>query len=580
MKHKSINKIELSDGSNIAVIGGGPSGSFFTYYALQFAERLGIHITIDIYEAKDFGKIGSGGCNHCGGIISESLVQKLSVDGILIPKEVIQRSINSYTLHIELGKAIIQTPSQEHRIASVFRGCGPRGCTRQPERSFDNFLLGLCKKKGANIIRQKVSGLQRKEDGILVKSKKDTREYDFVVGGVGLGKKSLNMFQEICPKFELPKVTRAYISEISMKKEDISSHFGNSMHVFLLDVPQVTFGALIPKENFVTLVLLGKDVSQETVDRFLDTDQVKNLFPESMVLKESCPCKCFPFINIKEAVTPYADRVVLIGDSASSKLYKNGIGAAYITGRAAAKAAVFNGIDKISLKSVYAPACRDLDLDNRVGRFIFFITKIIQKNTFLKKGLLRTVIKEHNSEKSKFLMSSALWDTFTGSEGYRNIFKRFMNPSLIFNYIRNIFSSTINSKKIVQKTTTNGIGHLYKNGEVIIEQGTSGDCLYVIQEGKVEVVLENNNEEVKVAELGKSEFFGEMGLFESDVRSCTVRALGKAQILTIDKKNFYESIQNDASLAYRLLEKMSHRLREANMKLSKDHEDDYAYQKS
>ena len=64
--------------------------------------------------------------------------------------------------------------------------------------------------------------------------------------------------------------------------------------------------------------------------------------------------------------------------------------------------------------------------------------------------------------------------------------------------------------------------------------------------------------------LGETEFFGEMGLFEKDVRSCTVKALGVVRVLTIDKKNFYESIQNDASLAYRLLEKMSNRLRDAN----------------
>ncbi|UCE93277.1 MAG: cyclic nucleotide-binding domain-containing protein [Flavobacteriaceae bacterium] len=567
MKHQSINKIELEDGSNIAVIGGGPAGSFFTYYALGFAQRLGIQITIDVYEAKNFGKIGAGGCNHCGGIISESLVQKLSVDGILIPKQVIQKSINSYTLHIEHGKAIIQTPSQEHRIVSVFRGCGPKGCTGQPGRSFDNYLLGLCEKKGANIIRKRVSGLERGENGVLVKLEKDTKEYDFVVGGVGLGKKSLNMFKEICPEFEPPKMTRAYIGEISMKKEDISSHFGSSMHVFLLDVPKVTFGALIPKENFVTLVLLGNDINEEVVHRFLDEEKVKTLFPDSMVLKYSLLCKCFPFINIKEAMSPYSDRVVLIGDSASSKLYKNGIGAAYITGRAAAKAAVFEGIDKRSLESVYAPVCKDLDRDNRVGKFIFFITRMIQKNSLLKKGLLRTVIKEQNSDRSKFHMSLALWDVFTGSEGYRNIFKRFLSLSLFFAYIRNIFSSVVFPKELHQKTNSNGIGHLYGNGEVIIKQGSLGDCLYVIQEGRVEVVLENNNEEVKIAELGKSEFFGEMGLFESDVRSCTVRALGEAQILTIDKKNFYESIQNDASLAYRLLEKISHRLREANKKL-------------
>ena len=108
------------------------------------------------------------------------------------------------------------------------------------------------------------------------------------------------------------------------------------------------------------------------------------------------------------------------------------------------------------------------------------------------------------------------------------------------------------------------LGQLYKDGEMIIKQGTTGNCLYVIQEGKVEVVKETIEGEVKVAELGETDFFGEMGLFEEDVRSCTVRAMGDTKILTIDKRNLYKSIHQDSSLAYRLLEKMSNRLREAN----------------
>ena len=111
------------------------------------------------------------------------------------------------------------------------------------------------------------------------------------------------------------------------------------------------------------------------------------------------------------------------------------------------------------------------------------------------------------------------------------------------------------------------LGILYKNGEIIIKQGTSDNCLYVIQEGKVEIIKEKDDQEVKITELGESEFFGEMGLFEKDVRSCTVRALGEAKILTIDKRNFYKSIQQDPSLAYRLLEKMSNRLRSATKKI-------------
>lgn len=112
------------------------------------------------------------------------------------------------------------------------------------------------------------------------------------------------------------------------------------------------------------------------------------------------------------------------------------------------------------------------------------------------------------------------------------------------------------------------LGRQYHNGEIIIKQGEVGTCLYVVQEGVVEVISETTNGEVKLAELGETEFFGEMGLFEKDVRSCTVRAVGDAKVLTIDKKNFYKTIQKDPSLAFRLLEKMSKRLRETNKRLT------------
>ncbi len=111
------------------------------------------------------------------------------------------------------------------------------------------------------------------------------------------------------------------------------------------------------------------------------------------------------------------------------------------------------------------------------------------------------------------------------------------------------------------------LGNHFEDGEVIIKQGNEGDCLFVIQQGKVEIIDESGDKEIKLAELGETEFFGEMGLFEKDVRSCTVRAVGEAKILTIDKKNFYRTIQKDPSIAYRLLERMSHRLRETNKKL-------------
>ena len=115
--------------------------------------------------------------------------------------------------------------------------------------------------------------------------------------------------------------------------------------------------------------------------------------------------------------------------------------------------------------------------------------------------------------------------------------------------------------------SSNTLGRLYNDGEIIIKQGTVGDCLYVIQEGRVGIFDESGEGSNKVAELGEKEFFGEMGLFEKDVRSATVKALGDAKVLTIDKRNFYSTIQKDPSLAFRLLESMSKRLRKTTKEL-------------
>ena len=106
------------------------------------------------------------------------------------------------------------------------------------------------------------------------------------------------------------------------------------------------------------------------------------------------------------------------------------------------------------------------------------------------------------------------------------------------------------------------LGKMYQDGEIIIRQGEVGHCMYVIQEGKVEVLIESNGKEVQIAVREQGDFIGEMAIFERDVRSATVRAVGPARVLTIDKRNFLRRISEDPSLAFRMVESMSHRIRE------------------
>ena len=115
---------------------------------------------------------------------------------------------------------------------------------------------------------------------------------------------------------------------------------------------------------------------------------------------------------------------------------------------------------------------------------------------------------------------------------------------------------------------TGVLGRVYQDGQVIVRQGEVGDCMYVIQEGQVEVVLEKDGEEVRLAVRGEGEFFGEMAIFEREVRMATVRALGQARVLTIDKKNFLRRIHEDPSLAYRIVQTMSRRIRELSAEVA------------
>ncbi len=111
------------------------------------------------------------------------------------------------------------------------------------------------------------------------------------------------------------------------------------------------------------------------------------------------------------------------------------------------------------------------------------------------------------------------------------------------------------------------LGKEYQDGDIIVREDETGHCMYEIQEGKVEVVRKKDGQEVKLAVLGKGDFFGEMAIFEREVRSATVRASGKVLALTVDKKTLLTRISADPTLAFRLLEKMSGRIREMDKEI-------------
>ena len=109
---------------------------------------------------------------------------------------------------------------------------------------------------------------------------------------------------------------------------------------------------------------------------------------------------------------------------------------------------------------------------------------------------------------------------------------------------------------------TSALGHVYADGEVVVRQGEAGDCMFTLQEGRLEVLAHHEGRgDVPISIMEKGAIFGEMSIFEREVRSVTVRALGEARVLTIDKKSFLRRVQEDPSLAFNLVRIMSQRIR-------------------
>ncbi len=435
----SVNEkssIPLEDGARIAVIGGGPAGSFFSIFALKLAKQIGKKIDLTIYESKNFTNEGPSSCNMCAGVVSESLVQVLAIEGICLKPPIVQRAIGSYRFQTPAGDVLLHSLDEERGIATVYRGGGPKTCTASGNPltdiiSFDDYMIQCAEKEGAKVENIKIDKVEL-NNGLpeIFSANKKLSDANLVVGACGINAKTTQMFEELGIGYTQPSVIKAFQSEIHLGKEKVASLFGNVIHIFLINQPNVKFAAITPKGSYVTISILGKDVKKQTVVDFLNYPEVKNKFPELWNVPDDF-CRCVPKINVGIARNPFADRVVIIGDASSTRLYKDGIGSAYLTAKTAANTAILYGVSRSEFQKHYFPTCRKIRNDNLFGNLMFAFTGTFNKAPIIRDVLLSILRNEQNRPDSSHKYSTILWDMFTGNEQYKDIFKRAFGPKLL-----------------------------------------------------------------------------------------------------------------------------------------------------
>ena len=77
---------------------------------------------------------------------------------------------------------------------------------------------------------------------------------------------------------------------------------------------------------------------------------------------------------------------------------------------------------------------------------------------------------------------------------------------------------------------------------------------------------------MRLGTMGEGDFFGEMALLDRDVRSASVRAVGEARVLKVDKKTFLSHVHAEPTMALRIVQTMSRRIRHLHAELARKNE--------
>jgi signal transduction histidine kinase len=97
-------------------------------------------------------------------------------------------------------------------------------------------------------------------------------------------------------------------------------------------------------------------------------------------------------------------------------------------------------------------------------------------------------------------------------------------------------------------------------GELLFEEGTPGDTLYVILDGELEVTKRQGGQDVVLATRRAGEFIGEMSLLEQAPRSASVRTLRNSRLLVISQAAFETLLSCSPSAHLRILRTVTSRL--------------------
>ena len=443
-----IRSLQLQTNDTVAIVGGGPAGSFFAIQLLREARRLNRQIDVVIVEKR--APIGKGevtqecrGCSFCAGGISPRLHQILEQQRLSVPDEIIQGRFDYVWIQGQWKNFRLRVP-KDMRMYSVFRGSLPGRRDGNPA-GFDGFLLGEAVKEGARMVYGKVEALAYCESGLpKLTIKMDSGESvpldaSFVTIATGINAHCgldyredslISSIRRVNPAFVPGESRKALIFELDAGEEYLERHLHREIYFIEYGSKNLALEhtALVPKGRFLTVAMLGKCIEEAVLPRdsrliaheFLTLPQIERILPG--IDAAPLACACAPRMTVTTAKSPYGDRFAIIGDAVGSRLNKDGLYSAHVTASQLAQTVLHDGIDQRSLAKSYGKTIRWLEVDNRYGRMVFALSRVAFTTPVVGRITYQAYATEFKvRDENRRPLSDVLWKIASGTADYREV---------------------------------------------------------------------------------------------------------------------------------------------------------------
>jgi CRP/FNR family cyclic AMP-dependent transcriptional regulator len=122
----------------------------------------------------------------------------------------------------------------------------------------------------------------------------------------------------------------------------------------------------------------------------------------------------------------------------------------------------------------------------------------------------------------------------------------------------------------LEKVARVAVPRSYPAGTIILREGDPGDTCYILRSGGARVVRQHaDGRAITLTNLGPGEIFGELAMFDGEVRSATVEAIDDVQAIAILAGDLKRLLNDHPEIAVKLLGGLAERLRETNARISR-----------